>query len=223
MKRLFNLLVVDESGSMNVIYRQTLAGINETLGTIRKMQKVHPDMEQLVTLLTFDSNRINFIYDNAPAHKAYDITANDYEPRSATPLYDAIGKGIAHVNAFAGPNDNVLVTIITDGEENCSTEYTKQMVDNLIKKLKKQKWTFTFIGTNDLNVKGMAGDIGIKSHRSFSRDDKGAREMFSDLSKNCMIYNDLVCQNCIDENYDFFATDEKIEKMYKNSNKKKGN
>ncbi len=220
-KRIFNLVIVDESGSMDVIYRQTLAGINETLGTIRKMQEVHPDMEQRVTLLTFDSNRIHFIYDNEPAFKAHDITANDYNPRSATPLYDAIGKGIAHVNACAGPHDNVLVTIITDGEENCSCEYTKQMVDNLIKKLKKQNWTFAFIGTDDLNVRDMAGDIGIKSHRSFSRDDEGAREMFRDLSdRRIQFYEDvLACR--VFEDYNFFAED--VDTEVKKADDKKGN
>lgn len=46
MKRVFNLLVVDESGSMSIIERQALVGINETLTTIQKMQKTHKDMEQ---------------------------------------------------------------------------------------------------------------------------------------------------------------------------------
>lgn len=35
MKRVFNLLVVDESGSMSIIRRQALVGINETLTTIQ--------------------------------------------------------------------------------------------------------------------------------------------------------------------------------------------
>ena len=55
MKRVFNLLVVDESGSMSVIQHQALAGINETLSTIHKMQKMHKNIEQRVTLITFDS------------------------------------------------------------------------------------------------------------------------------------------------------------------------
>ena len=46
MKRVFNLLVVDESGSMSIIEHQALVGINETLTTIQKMHKTHKDMEQ---------------------------------------------------------------------------------------------------------------------------------------------------------------------------------
>lgn len=43
MKRVFNLLVVDESGSMEIIRKQALMGINETLETIRKIDKAHND------------------------------------------------------------------------------------------------------------------------------------------------------------------------------------
>ena len=50
MKRVFNLLVVDESGSMSIIKRHALVGINETLTTIQKMQETHKNLEQRVTL-----------------------------------------------------------------------------------------------------------------------------------------------------------------------------
>ena len=46
MKRVFNMIIVDESGSMCVIERQALAGMNETIDTVKKMQKMHKDMEQ---------------------------------------------------------------------------------------------------------------------------------------------------------------------------------
>lgn len=86
--------------------------------------------------------------------------------------------GIAKINAQTSDDDSVLVTIITDGEENCSEEYNLDMIKNLIGKLKKQGWTFTFIGTDNLDVKGMAADMGIDNHLSFSEDAKGTEEMF---------------------------------------------
>ena len=123
MKRVFNLLVVDESGSMSIIEHQALVGINETLTTILKMQKAHNDMEQRVTLITFDSTHKNLFYDNVSARHANPLKLRDYNPCGGTPLYDAIGMGIAKVNALTTEDDSVLVTIITDGEENCSEEY----------------------------------------------------------------------------------------------------
>ena len=113
MKRVFNLLVVDESGSMSIIRRQALVGINETLATIQKMQKAHADLEQRVTLITFDSTHTNVFYDNVRASNANPLKAKDYNPCGATPLYDAIGMGIAKINALTTEDDSVLVTIIT--------------------------------------------------------------------------------------------------------------
>lgn len=177
-KRVFNLIIVDESGSMSCIENQALAGMNETLSTIVKMDKIHENVEQLTTLITFDSEHRKFVFDNAPASKLRTMTNHDYCPCGATPLYDAIGIGIAKVNALTSPEDNVLVTIITDGEENCSTEYNLKMVKNLIEKLKKQNWTFTFIGTEDLDVEGMAASMGIDAHLSFKQDVEGTKLMF---------------------------------------------
>ncbi len=189
MKRVFNLLVVDESGSMSVIRNQALAGINETLATIRKMQKTHKHLEQHVTLITFDSTHKNVVYDNVRAIHALPLHAKDYNPRGATPLYDAIGMGIAKVNALTTEEDSVLVTIITDGEENCSEDYSLQMVKNLIAKLKKQNWTFTFIGTDDLDVETIATDMGIDNHLHFSEDEAGTREMFAQENRARERYN----------------------------------
>lgn len=179
MKRVFNLLVVDESGSMSIIERQALVGINETLTTIQKMQKTHKNMEQRVTLITFDSTHKKLFYDNVSAHHAKPLKSRDYNPCGGTPLYDAIGMGIAKINALTTEDDSVLVTIITDGEENCSEEYDLKMIKNLIEKLKKQNWTFTFIGTDDLDVENIAHDMGIDNHLQFSEDEVGTKAMFA--------------------------------------------
>lgn len=189
MKKVFNLLVVDESGSMSIIERQALMGINETLATIRQMQRAHRNMEQRVTLITFDSSHKNVLYDNVGTHHAKPLAAKDYNPRGATPLYDAIGMGIAKINALATENDSVLATIITDGEENCSEEYTLSMIKNLIEKLKKQNWTFTFIGTDNLDVETIAADMGIDNHLQFQEDEAGTREMFEKENRARVRYN----------------------------------
>lgn len=99
MKRVFNLLVVDESGSMEIIRKQALVGINETLETIRKIHKAHSELEQRVTLITFDSTHKKLFYDNVAADDARSLSMRDYRPCGGTPLYDAIGMGIAKINA----------------------------------------------------------------------------------------------------------------------------
>ena len=117
-KRVFNLIIVDESGSMSSIRKQAFSGMNETLQTIKICAEQSPDMEQYVTLITFDSDHTKFHYDNADGLTVKPLKENDYQPGGCTPLYDAIGTGIAKVNAHVEEGDSVLVTIITDGYEN---------------------------------------------------------------------------------------------------------
>ena len=108
-KRVHNLIIVDESGSMEVIRKQAFVGMNETLQTVRKMQEKFPDQEQYVTLLTFDSGHTTWHYDNLPAAQTKDLDWKAYCPGGGTPLYDAIGKGISKTNAQIEDGDHVLV------------------------------------------------------------------------------------------------------------------
>lgn len=204
MKRVFNMIIVDESGSMCVIERQALAGMNETIDTVKKMQKMHKDMEQRISLLTFDSGHKTFKYDNVKAESVHRLGSKDYNPCGGTPLYDAIGTAISKLNAQTTERDNVLVTIITDGEENCSQEYNLKMVMTLIDKMKKQGWTFTLIGTDNLDVEGMAGKMCIDNHLAFTQDDRGTREMFARENKARMRFNESLASGNIIENGCYF-------------------
>ena len=208
MKRVFNMIIVDESGSMCVIERQALAGINETIETVKKMQQLHPDMEQRISLLTFDSGHKTFKYDNVKADNVNTLSARDYNPRGGTPLYDAIGIAIAKLNAQTSEKDNVLVTIITDGEENSSEEYNLHMVKTLISKMKKQGWTFTLIGTDNLDVEGMAGSMNIDNHLAFTQDEEGTRMMFARENRARMRFNESISVGCAMPAGDYFKEEE---------------
>lgn len=196
-KKVFNLIIVDESGSMDLIRNEALVGMNETLTTCQKMEALHPELEQMVTLITFDSDHFKMHYDNVPASKTRQLTGRDYKPAGGTPLYDAIGMGVSKVNAQTGVDDHVLVTIITDGEENCSRLYTLTMIKNLIEKQKKAGWTFTLIGTDNLDVESMAGAMAIENHLAFREDQEGTREMFRRERVARERYNKHLCANDI--------------------------
>ena len=188
-KRVHNLIIVDESGSMSIIRKQAFTGMNETLQTVRQMQKKFPDQVQFVTLLTFDSCHTTWHYDNASALKTKDLSWKAYNPGGGTPLYDAIGKGISKVNAQVEDGDHVLVTIITDGEENSSQEWTLKMIRTMIEKLKKQHWTFTLIGTDNLDVEAMAHSFAIEEHLEFHQDMAGTKAMFARERRSRERYN----------------------------------
>jgi Mg-chelatase subunit ChlD len=207
-KRVHNLIIVDESGSMSVIRKQAFAGMNETLQTVRQMQSKFPDQEQRVTLITFDSDHTKIHYDNTPATQTKDLAWNAYNPSAATPLYDAIGKGISMVNAQIEDGDNVLVTIITDGEENSSEEWTLKMVRTMIEKLKKQHWTFTLIGTDALDVESMAHSFAIEEHMEFQQTEAGTRAMFARERRSRERYNCCVAEAAPMPTGSFFSEEE---------------
>lgn len=194
-KRVFNLIIVDESGSMSIIRKQAFTGMNETLQTVRQMQKMFPDQKQFVTLVTFDTCHTTWHYDNTPASRTKDLDWKAYNPSGGTPLYDAMGTAISKVNAQVSDDDNVLVTVITDGEENSSREWTLKMIRTMIEKLKKHNWTFTLIGTDNLDVETMAHSFAIDEHLEFHQDIEGTRAMFAQERRSRERYNCCLAEN----------------------------
>lgn len=175
--KVFNLIILDESGSMCCIERQALNGLNETLQTIRGAQKKYPEQEQLVSIVPFESGNIRLLRDKISINKVKDLRPKEYNPGACTPLYDAIGFGINSIRNEVSDDDSVLVTIITDGEENSSVEYTGKAIATIIDELKKKGWMFTYIGANQDAV-SVAMTINISNAMNFVQDNEGTRAMF---------------------------------------------
>ena len=89
----------------------------------------------------------------------------------------------------------MLVTIITDGGENSSEEWTLKMIRKMIEKLKKQNWTFTLIGTDNLDVETMAHSFAIDEHLEFQQDDAGTKAMFARERRSRERYNCCVAKD----------------------------
>lgn len=175
--KVFNLIILDESGSMSCIERQALNGLNETLQTIRRAQDKFPDQEQLVSIVPFESGNIRLLRDKVSIKEVNDLRPDEYNPGARTPLYDAIGFGINSIRKAVTDDDSVLVTIITDGEENSSEEYSGKAIATIIDELKKKGWMFTYIGANQDAV-SVAMTINITNAMNFVQDDAGTKAMF---------------------------------------------
>ncbi len=57
--RVFNLIILDASGSMSCIRRQALDGVNETIQTIKSEQSKKPELKQFVSFVSFNSASTN--------------------------------------------------------------------------------------------------------------------------------------------------------------------
>ncbi|MDE6097708.1 MAG: VWA domain-containing protein [Muribaculaceae bacterium] len=177
-QRVFNLIILDESGSMSSIERQAVDGVNETVQTIRASQKKHPEQEHIVSLVSFNSGAVKTIYDKVEADRVEDLTAKQYIPSCSTPLYDAMGNSINSLRKSVADEDAVLVTVITDGYENASTEYDGQTIRKLVETMKSKGWLFTYIGANQ-DVEAVAASISITNTLCFEADEDGTSEMFA--------------------------------------------
>lgn len=178
--KIYNLIIVDQSGSMFSIRNQAIAGINETIGTIKSNdRKNHEDCEQFISLVTFCSCCTSYIWENIPAQEAKTITNNDYNPCCRTPLYDAMGLSLTKLhNEIKGQKAIASVTIITDGYENSSTEYDHTAVKSLIERLKAEGWMFAYIGA-DHDVESVSISLSIDHHIKFDKSIEGTKAMFA--------------------------------------------
>ena len=176
-QKIYNLIILDASGSMYSIRNEALAGVVETVQTIRTAQTDNPEQEQMLTLVVFNSNQTSTVYDRMPISRVSDFNENDYKPTSGTPLYDAMGDSITNLCRYINEDDNVLVTIITDGYENASVEWNHRRIFQLVEDLKKKNWLFTYIGANQ-DALAVARDMGIDNSMNFMADAVGTKKMF---------------------------------------------
>ena len=124
--QVYNLVILDKSGSMESIRTEAINGYNETLGSIKATQlKFLDTQEHFVSLAAFCDCCIDMIYDMTPIKDADKLTKEKYEPCCCTPLFDAIGKTVKTLKKKIADVEDaaVLVTIITDGYENSSKEW----------------------------------------------------------------------------------------------------
>ena len=177
-KLVFNLLILDESGSMGSMYQQAITGVNETLQTMREAESENPDQRHFATLVTFDTAHFHHIYNATAAANAVDITTEQYRPWGGTPLFDAMGKAITDLETIVKDDDIVLVTVITDGYENASREYSCEAVKALVDRLRSKGWVFTYLGANQ-DVEKVAMSMSINNYREFESTDQGASDMFA--------------------------------------------
>ena len=175
---IYNLIIVDESGSMASLRDVTLSGINETITTIRNAQKDYSStQEHTLTLVTFDSGScrpyVRTVIDNKSILEVDEF--KDYAPNGCTPLYDAVGQSLTTLyNRIKDDSDaTAVVTVLTDGLENTSKEWDAKSLRRLIEQLKAEGWSFSYMGSAH-NVKEVTEILSIENVVEFTHDIKGA-------------------------------------------------
>jgi hypothetical protein len=144
-------LVIDRSGSMNMVKEDAEGAINAFISEQKLVEG-----ECTLVLYDFDAPRpkenddwLNLRY-NGPITNAHHY---HLMPRGNTALLDAVALSIIDTGKFLSglPEDErpdkVIFVIQTDGQENSSTKYSWEQVRDSIKKQSEQyNWQFIFLG-----------------------------------------------------------------------------
>jgi hypothetical protein len=127
------------------------------------------------------------------------VIGKTYQPGGGTPLYDTIGRAIKEtgekLTAMKEEDrpEKVLFIISTDGEENESQEYTKPMINEMIKhQTDVYSWDFMFFGANmDAMAEAQALGINSQSAVTYCADHAGTTSTFNTIAEKTATYRSL--------------------------------
>lgn len=183
------IFILDRSGSMNSVLNDTIGGYN----TYVAEQKDDAGKVRF-SLIQFD-DRYEVHHSNVDINDVPLLTTETFRPRGGTALFDAIGRTIAEALDNEDPAEQTIVTILTDGEENRSSDWNYSSLQTQIKKAQDERgWQVIFIGAG-LSAKNVAATMGIKAMNAFSYGDahgnataKGMNDAFSSASLGSTMY-----------------------------------
>ena len=159
-------LIVDRSGSMHSIASDVKGSVKQLIGDQKKN-----DGKASVTVSQFD-DRYEVVYDFKDIKEIDEAKfAQQYSPRGSTALLDAIGRStlalsqkLESIPAAERPN-RVVVAVITDGQENASSEYQLDQIKKMIKDKTALGWDFIFMGAT-LDTIEVAKNMGFSVDKS---------------------------------------------------------
>lgn len=186
MKNLTEIVfVIDKSGSMFGLEKDTIGGFNSTIE-----KQLKEDGSAYVSTILFNHTS-EVLHDRVDLKEVKPLTQNDYVAGGSTALYDALGGAINHikkVHRYSRKEDlpeKTIFIITTDGMENASRRYSRKMVKELIStQQEKHNWEFIFLGAN-IDSGYTAESIGIKRNRArnYVNDSFGVKENYACMSE----------------------------------------
>lgn len=180
------IIILDRSGSMEKHRSDHEGGLRSF---VRDQRQLPGDVR--LTFVRFDSHDpFELVLDGIQIEQVQedDLTL---VPRGGTPLLDAIGRTITHVagrlKEVDPPPDQIVVMIITDGEENASREYTKEKIKALIAEKETGGWKVLYLGAN-VDEFSEAEKIGVALGASmgYTGSPAGIQAMYACLSSNTL-------------------------------------
>lgn len=190
------ICIIDRSGSMESIRSDAIGGFNRFL----KDQQMLPDNAQL-TMVLFD-DQYELIHNGIDIQKVQPLTNQTFVPRGMTALLDAIGRTINEVSARVSDQplerhpEKVIVSILTDGQENASREFDLKTIKEMITKYTQNlHWDFIYLAANqDAFAESRQMGISAENTVMYSSDKNGIDTSYDMISNAVAMkrkYNDI--------------------------------
>lgn len=146
------ILVVDESGSMSHLRKNTIDSVNEFISSQRK-DAIENGIATIVSVFTFDGVNVKCIINKADVKSSPSINEDNYNPTGMTNLNDAFGAVIAQINKELSDlneetRSSVIISVMTDGMENTSRSFSVRDINQMVTKCQEKNWAFVFLGAN---------------------------------------------------------------------------
>lgn len=176
----YNAILLDASGSMESIKSSIISSFGELLQTMAHVQELYPEQKQMVSFYSFNDQALTPLMELVPVAEVTPISAQNYLPSGGTPLYDAMAFVFGRMQAMSSLdlNHKVIVTILTDGEENASKKSTRYQIAQQVKMLEEKGWVISFIGT-EFDVHQRANELQISNRMSFDKSAEGLADIMS--------------------------------------------
>lgn len=159
-------VVLDRSGSMSSCWRSAMKALQNQYEQIQSTKAKYPDQEMMYSWCIFNDEVVMSETITPVTHHLR--LPESVRPEGLTALHDAVGLSVEYLQKQVGTqvdaNDkaDVVVMVITDGEENASRFHTGPGIERMIKRLEAtEKWTFLFVGL-DLEIERLARDYHLK-------------------------------------------------------------
>ena len=178
------VFILDKSGSMSGLEKDTIGGFNSLIEKQRKEEG-----RAVVSTILFNHD-VEVIHDRVDLNAINELTDMEYCVSGCTALLDAMGNAINNIlnkqNKLSDSDkpSKTMFVITTDGMENSSREYTYKAIKKMIEKAKKEnEWEFIFLGAN-IDAVAEANKFGIdESHAvKYKCDSKGVSLNYECLS-----------------------------------------
>lgn len=160
-------ILLDRTGSMEPIWSEALSSVNAYADGLASLDG-GPRVDADITLAAFDAQdglQFDVLREGVDAGDWRDITNRELSPRGMTPLYDAIGRIVSL--AEKDRPEKAVIVIMTDGEENSSTEMTKKSAKAALDRVRAKGWEVVFLGTEFSNFDDAEG-VGQTASRNMA-------------------------------------------------------